>query len=86
MQRRLAELEGSLLSSFDYYRALNICELCSHSLDNNLHGLDQNDAWLDEDGTLVHGGICTYCKICRGETCHLKRERECVPGKSGIHP
>jgi len=39
------------------------CELCGHSLENNSHGFDQNDAVMDGD-TLVHSGHCTYCREC----------------------
>lgn len=39
------------------------CNGCGHSLENNMHGFDQNDGWLDGD-RLVHSGRCTYCKIC----------------------
>lgn len=40
-----------------------ICELCKHSLLNNSHGFDQNDAWMEGD-KLVHSGRCSYCKEC----------------------
>lgn len=43
------------------------CLMCKHSLENNMHGFDQNDAYLDENGKLVHSGRCTYCKICRSQ-------------------
>lgn len=39
------------------------CNLCGHTLKDNSHGFDQNDAWMDGD-KLVHSGSCTYCKIC----------------------
>ena len=39
------------------------CKDCGHSLRNNLHGFDQNDAFLDGD-KLVHSGSCTYCRVC----------------------
>lgn len=35
------------------------CEWCGHSLDNNSHGVDQNDF----SGT-VYLGKCTYCNQC----------------------
>lgn len=47
-----------------------ICPDCKHSQENNLHGFDQNDAWLEDDPTsesgyrLVHSGSCTYCRFC----------------------
>jgi hypothetical protein len=41
----------------------NVCALCDHSLVDNLHGFDQNDAWM-EGGKLIHSGTCTYCKEC----------------------
>lgn len=41
----------------------NDCPHCGHSLADNHHGFDQNDAYLDGD-SLVHSGSCTYCKIC----------------------
>jgi len=40
------------------------CHLCGHSMKNNSHGFDQNDAWMDGD-KLVHLGQCTYCKVCQ---------------------
>lgn len=46
------------------------CDLCNHSLADNQHGFDQNDAWMEEDTgsetgyKLVHSGSCTYCRIC----------------------
>jgi hypothetical protein len=43
-----------------------ICTLCGHSLKDNLHGFDQNDAVMDGE-ELVHSGRCTYCKICNME-------------------
>lgn len=42
---------------------MNECTLCGHSLIDNEHGFDQNDAWMEGD-KLVHSGRCTYCKIC----------------------
>lgn len=45
------------------------CELCGHSLLDNLHGFDQNDA--DDNGDLTHSGRCTgctYCKVCGEES------------------
>ena len=41
-----------------------ICNLCNHSLENNLHGFDQNDYYEDADGNFKHRGRCTYCKEC----------------------
>ena len=40
------------------------CEICGHSMFNNLHGFDQNDGFINEKGELVLYGTCTYCKIC----------------------
>lgn len=40
-----------------------ICISCGHSLDDNNHGFDQNDGYLDGD-KLVHSGSCTYCRDC----------------------
>lgn len=40
------------------------CCWCGHSLKNNNHGFDQNDARLEGD-ELKHLGRCTYCKECR---------------------
>ena len=41
------------------------CPDCGHSLDNNLHGIDQNDFIYDPK---IHGyvycGNCTFCNIC----------------------
>ncbi len=42
---------------------MEMCNLCHHSLENNSHGFDQNDAWM-EGYKLVHSGFCSYCKIC----------------------
>jgi hypothetical protein len=39
------------------------CPDCGHLLKDNLHGFDQNDAWMDGD-KLVHSGHCTYCREC----------------------
>lgn len=39
------------------------CPHCKHSLEDNKHGFDQNDAWMDGD-ELIHSGSCTYCKEC----------------------
>lgn len=39
------------------------CPLCKHTLEDNLHGFDQNDAWMEGE-KLVHSGSCTYCKFC----------------------
>lgn len=44
-----------------------ICTLCGHELENNKHGFDQNDAYIDENNELIHSGRCTYCKVCREE-------------------
>ncbi len=48
---------------------LPVCPDCKHLLENNPHGFDQNDGWLewDSDGEpkLIHSGRCTYCKECR---------------------
>lgn len=41
-----------------------LCPDCKHSLEDNNHGFDQNDGFLDENGELVHSGRCTYCRIC----------------------
>ena len=40
-----------------------ICGLCGHSLENNIHGFDQNDAHMEGD-KLVHHGTRTYCRKC----------------------
>lgn len=40
-----------------------VCVLCHHSLEDNQHGFDQNDAEVAGE-QLVHSGTCTYCKIC----------------------
>jgi hypothetical protein len=40
------------------------CGLCGHSLVENSHGFDQNDAVMDGD-RLIHSGHCTYCKVCQ---------------------
>jgi hypothetical protein len=43
----------------------SVCEFCGHTLENNRHGLDQNDAYYDsERDVIVHSGVCTYCKLC----------------------
>ena len=41
----------------------NMCGWCGHSLENNSHGFDQNDGWMEGD-KLVHSGQCTYCRDC----------------------
>lgn len=41
----------------------DVCPSCRHSLKDNMHGFDQNDAWMDGD-KLIHSGRCTYCAIC----------------------
>lgn len=43
-----------------------ICTLCSHSLENNDHGFDQNDFYFDGD-KLIHVGRCTYCIECNSK-------------------
>jgi ferredoxin len=49
---------------------MDACPDCKHSLEDNMHGFDQNDGWLEEDSfsptgyRLVHSGRCTYCKEC----------------------
>ena len=35
-------------------KSVEVCRDCGHSLENNLHGFDQNDAWLDDQDHLVH--------------------------------
>ena len=45
-------------------KAIMYCSLCGHSLENNQHGLDQNDSELSDKGELRHSGSCTYCKEC----------------------
>jgi hypothetical protein len=45
-------------------KSVEVCRDCGHSLENNLHGFDQNDAWLDDQDHLVHSGHCTYCRFC----------------------
>lgn len=40
-----------------------VCELCGHSLVDNSHGFDQNDAHMEGD-KFVHHGTCSYCKVC----------------------
>lgn len=42
------------------------CDICGHSLEDNPHGFDQNDGYIDEEGKLILYGTCTYCKVCRG--------------------
>jgi hypothetical protein len=43
----------------------HFCDLCNHSLEDNLHGFDQNDYYFDASlDTFVHCGSCTYCKEC----------------------
>lgn len=39
------------------------CPDCGHTLENNQHGFDQNDAHMEGD-KLIHHGRCTYCKFC----------------------
>lgn len=39
------------------------CPYCKHSMENNLHGLDQNDLEMVEEEA-VYVGSCTYCKVC----------------------
>lgn len=43
---------------------LNKCDICNHSLENNNHGFDQNDGYMNENDELVLYGTCTYRKIC----------------------
>ena len=47
----------------DAAKRAETCSLCGHSLKDNSHGFDQNDAHMDGD-KLVHSGHCTYCKEC----------------------
>lgn len=47
------------------------CNLCNHTLENNNHGFDQNDAWLEGD-KLIHSGKCTYCIYCNPRLKELK--------------
>jgi hypothetical protein len=42
---------------------MSICNLCGHTLVNNSHGFDQNDAHMEGD-ELIHHGRCTYCRFC----------------------
>ena len=42
------------------------CDICHHTLDNNRHGLDQNDGYIDDEGNLILYGTCTYCGFCNG--------------------
>lgn len=52
-----------------------LCPDCKHSLENNLHGFDQNDWTIDETGTkLVYLGSCTYCKICNPRLKELTKQ------------
>lgn len=41
----------------------DMCPDCKHSLKDNMHGFDQNDAHM-EGNKLVHHGTCTYCREC----------------------
>lgn len=41
----------------------NFCCDCGHTLKDNQHGFDQNDAHMEGD-KLIHSGRCTYCKFC----------------------
>ena len=52
----------------------NRCNLCGHSLTDNEHGFDQNDAWMDGE-KLVHSGLCTYCKACQSMPAQEIKER-----------
>lgn len=65
--------QEALDASVSYGKWLNeeaSCSSCGHSLRDNQHGFDQNDAYLEDDSTseagykLVHSGRCTYCKYC----------------------
>lgn len=42
----------------------SICDSCKHSLENNMHGIDQNDLEMDEKGNCIYLDRCTYCRIC----------------------
>jgi hypothetical protein len=42
-----------------------VCPDCGHSLKDNMHGPDQGDYYIDEQGDLKHYGSCIYCKFCR---------------------
>lgn len=59
-----------------------LCELCHHSLKDNLHGFDQNDADFDGDN-LVHSGHCTYCKECNPALGRLLLKKRAAAGTSG---
>lgn len=52
----------------------DMCNLCHHTLTNNSHGFDQNDAWLNGD-ELVHSGFCTYCRVCNPMLDHLLSQK-----------
>lgn len=54
MAKRVAALRALMM---------RLCPLCGHSLEDNQHGFDQNDASMDGD-KLVHCGRCTYCRVC----------------------
>ena len=41
-----------------------VCGLCKHSLEDNAHGFDQDDGYMDERGKFVHSGFCKYCVVC----------------------
>lgn len=52
------------------------CPLCGHSLENNNHGIDQNDVFLDEDNEFKHTGSCTYCVECNPRLKELAKQKE----------
>lgn len=45
------------------------CGMCNHTLKDNNHGFDQNDAYLNEENEVCHYGSCTYCKYCNPRVC-----------------
>lgn len=63
--QKLAEPGDDPIFIDDDKRVEGICSLCHHSLENNPHGFDQNDAHIDKTGKMTHSGQCTYCKECR---------------------
>jgi hypothetical protein len=52
------------------------CNLCGHTLENNSHGFDQNDAVMTKDGDCIHLGSCTYCRYCNLKIDALLKEKE----------
>jgi len=58
---------------------MKTCDLCGHSMENNSHGFDQSDAWVD-GLKLVHSGHCTYCHVCNPRLKELRGH----PGWTGL--